>query len=142
MELKISLKLHILNKTLKLSLCQLFIKWNFLKCPFDDFPLRLSNRISKNVDQLKSTDLKEKVKEMIISFKESQNKIFVQMIIKSFLPDWAFNNILRQEIVFNLMTYLISSTEKPDSYLEFVFEHVMWRVEVILEILNFSEFKA
>ena len=79
---------------------------------------------------------------MVVSFKESKDKIFLQIVVKSFLSDRTLNNILWEHFIDKLMAYLVSSTEKLDFDIEFVLEHVMRSIKVILELLYVSDFEA
>jgi hypothetical protein len=79
---------------------------------------------------------------MVISLKESQDKIFLQIIVKSFLPYCTLHNILWEHFIDKLMTNLIPSTEKLDFHIQLVLKHVMRSIKVILELLDIGDFEA
>ena len=79
---------------------------------------------------------------MIITFKESNDHIFLKIIIKSFLSDCTFYDILRKHFIDKLMANFIPSAKKLDFDIEFILKHVMRSIEVIFELLDVCNFEA
>ena len=70
------------------------------------------NQMSENIDKFQSTDLKEKIKEMIVSFKISQNNIFVEIVVEGFLYDGHLNNFFGTVLFLKAMSNFVLQTSK------------------------------
>ncbi len=79
---------------------------------------------------------------MIIALEESKNKIFLKIVIKSFLSYCTFYDILRKHFIDKLMANFIPSAKKLDFDIEFILKHIMRSIEVIFELFYISNFEA
>jgi hypothetical protein len=79
---------------------------------------------------------------MVISLKEGQNNILFEIVIEGLLPNGHLDNIFGQKGIINLMLDLKLPGKELNLNIEFILEHIMWRIEVILQLLNGFLFKV
>lgn len=101
---------------------------------FDDRP--------EDVHQFQHTDFEEDIKVGSVTFEVSKHKIFIKKIVESFLLDSTIDYILGHVLLLNAMLDFKPLAPKVHLDVDFVFEHVMRSVEIILEIVDLLDFGA
>lgn len=97
---------------------------------------------SESVDQFQDAHLKEHVKEMVVALEESENEIFVQVIIKGLLVDGSLDDVLGHI----LLGYFVRNPVLPAPEVhvqgDVILEHVMGSGEVVFVISDLFDFAA
>ena len=94
-QLEISLVLEVLNETLEFCLRKLFPNFDRFRRN-GQFIFVLFHRVSETVNDVQQTELHKQVEKGIVSLEEGVDKIFVDVVIKSFLSNSFLVYILGQ----------------------------------------------
>lgn len=104
----------------------------FLKVPFDYF--------SELGYQFQHTDLKKTIEKSWVSFEKGDDEILWDEVVEGFLLYGAVGYLLRLKLVSYLVWDLVSAAVEGDGDVEVVFEHIVGRVEVELDLIEFCDF--
>lgn len=103
-----------------------------MKLRFDLFP--------ELIDKFQDAYLQVAVEEVVVTLEESDNKVFSQEVVESFLPNGAVAYLLGLESVLQTVCYFERAAVESDAYFEVIFEEVVSSIEVELHEFQFIDF--